>query len=302
MLFYYLYVFSAQSLNIYFLSKINLLWGFAVACCEGFCFSGLLKEFFFVIRNKTVLNVIAELKEMYPMDPKVQEDYKVREIFKRTTFMCNALVIACQGFTLSWAFYPIMRSTVMLIIFGGPFEKELAFFVVYTYDPYKNYLIWILTSLGELNGALMAGCFFLAVDLHLLIIIQHCCMHMDYISMKLETYIPTGNDQVDLPFLDPLIRLHIKVLRFSDVCSEAFELCILVNFFISTLLVCLIAFVILFGEVEDSIKGVVFLLACLLQIWVICFLGQKLIDSVSIFYSSIKKKSNNEFSTERKGC
>lgn len=67
----------------------------------------------------------------------------------------------------------------------------------------------------------------------------------------------------------------------TEIINKSFDLTILVNFFISSAAVCFISFVIMFGDAEQKVKGVVFVGACLLQIWIICFMGQMLIDSVS---------------------
>lgn len=73
-----------------------------------------------------------------------------------------------------------------------------------------------------------------------------------------------------------------KYFRLANTINDAFDYTILVNFFISTIAICFIAFVIMFGDPEQTVKGVLFLSACMLQIWIICFMGQMLIDSVRL--------------------
>ncbi|KAL5283396.1 GPROR8.2 family protein [Megaselia abdita] len=279
MFIYYTYLVTGEAVNIYFLFNENILWSFGAASCVFFCLTGHFKEISFALSNKAVLNAVAELRDMFPKEVKLQKEYKVQEYFHATHFMLKVFVSVCFGFAFGWAAYPTIKSTIKLIIFGPPYERELAYFIYYPYDPFENNWYYILTFIGEFNGACMAAAFFLSVDLILLVIVQNCCMHFDYIAMKIETYSPSQNDEDDSQFLNGLVELHIKILKLSSVINDAFQLCILFNFFISSINSCLIAFPILFGGLEDAIKGSLFLAACLLQVWIICFMGQMLIDS-----------------------
>ncbi|KAL5286421.1 GPROR8.2 family protein [Megaselia abdita] len=213
---YFSYLFIGQAWNAWdnFHSRDTLLIAFGAASCDGFCVAALLKEIVFAIQNKTMLSVTAELKNLFPKDLKMQEAYKALEYRKKTTFLLTSLVCACLGFTMGWAVYPIIKPTIKLAIFGPPFEKEFAFYIKYPYDQYGSNFNFIITTLGELIGGIMSGTLFLSVDLILSAIIYNCCMHMDYISRTIENYIPTGDDVIDLGVLDPLIKLHINILKW----------------------------------------------------------------------------------------
>lgn len=182
--------------------------------CFIFGFSALMKEFVFMIQTKTMLSVTAELNTLFPKDFKLQTAYHVKEYHRKVNFLLTCLVTACLGFTMGWAIYPIIKLTVKMLIFGPPVEKEFAFFMDYPYDAFKSNFIYGVTFLGEIMAALMVGTLFLSVDMILSAIIYNCCMHLDHISRTIENYIPTGDSETDLAFLDPLIKLHIKILKW----------------------------------------------------------------------------------------
>lgn len=68
--------------------------------------------------------------------------------------------------------------------------------------------------------------------------------------------------------------------------NSAFQVCILGSFLISTQMICCIGLLMLLGGLEVIIKSVIFLGACLLQVWIICHIGQMLIDSVWLILRS----------------
>lgn len=215
---YFLCLFVGQASNVPNLlaDKSTFILGLASISCEAFCISGLLKEFLFVVvKHKTMLEVIGELKEMFPKNNDLLEEYKAREVLEKTNFRLRSLVHTCYGFIVAWTFYPVLKGIVIYYVVGPPFEKELAFFIQYWYDPYANYWNFAITTVGEFIGGSMAGTFFLSVDLVLLVIIHNCCMHLDYISMKIEGYLPKDSDIDNNVFLDPLVELHIRILKYN---------------------------------------------------------------------------------------
>lgn len=219
MFIYYFCLFVMQFSNVTTLmsKKETFLFGLASGSCEAFCVSGLLKELLFIIRKKTMMNVIDELRDMWPKSAELQAEYNARKTLDQTVFRLKALVLASYGFVISWSFYPILKGCLLYVILGPPFRKELAFFVRYTYDPFKNNRNFLITTFGEAVGGISAGTFFMAMDLILLVIIHNCCMHLDFVSGKILNFVPSGRDIDDNAFLDPLIELHIRCLKYG--CS-----------------------------------------------------------------------------------
>lgn len=212
---YFFYLFLGQAVSAYenFHSRDTLLIAFGSTSCDGFCVAGLLKEIVFIIQNKELLGVIDSLKELFPTDLILQKTYLVKENLKKTNFLLTALVSACLGFTMGWAIYPILKPSIKYLIWGPPFEKMFAFYIKYPYDQYGSNFNFIITTCGELIGGIVSGTLFLSVDLVLSVIVYNCCMHLDYISRTIENYVPIGDDIVDFKFMEPLIKLHINILK-----------------------------------------------------------------------------------------
>uniref|UniRef100_T1GVC6 Odorant receptor n=1 Tax=Megaselia scalaris TaxID=36166 RepID=T1GVC6_MEGSC len=69
------------------------------------------------------------------------------------------------------------------------------------------------------------------------------------------------------------------LLFLSELVNDTFQVCILINFMLSSLAICFLLFQICLSGPEMFLKYILFLSANLLQVWIVCYYGNKLSDS-----------------------
>ncbi|XP_037904907.1 putative odorant receptor 92a [Hermetia illucens] len=123
--------------------------------------------------------------------------------------------------------------------------------------------------------------FTISADILMCCIVTQLAMNFDMISREVRKFEPSGTEG-DLEFLRRLIRKHQVLLRVSEELNSIFSPSILFNFLASSLIICLVGFQATAGVAPlDFFKYLLFLLASLLQILLICYFGNMLIDSSS---------------------
>ncbi|EDX09869.1 GD14189 [Drosophila simulans] len=131
-----------------------------------------------------------------------------------------------------------------------------------------------------------ATCGSIAGDLMIFAVALQVIMHYDRLSKALREFKlqvlnePNGVNE-DLRKLQSLIANHIDILRLTDVMNEVFGVPLLLNFLASSLLVCLVGFQLTIAfNPEYFCKQVLLLTSALVEIYLLCYFSQMLMDAV----------------------
>lgn len=161
----------------------------------------------------------------------------------------------------------ISGKTIFLVNFWFPFDE-------YHLTTFPFAALWEMW-----NGFLLL-CFSLGSDLLLCAIITVISLEFDILSYDFRNS-KLASDPDRRKTFASLIERHNKLLELSDRLQKIYRFCFLHSFVISALLMCLLAFRLSTGEKDIFVSmfdaAVLEIIVC--QIWLLCYYGQKLMDS-----------------------
>ncbi|CRL04298.1 CLUMA_CG017396, isoform A [Clunio marinus] len=234
----------------------------------------VIKILYQYINRDKVAEIQGSLNEIFPKTRKEQNIFGTKnyvdELRKFTKIYGTVLVV---GFT---AF--IFKGIVILFIsktnelptsLWTPFhyERGIAFipFLLWIY-----YIVWtkiIGSFAAEITLYTMVTLFSMSFD-----ILRYKCEHIEMGESKLE--------DDELKQIKDIIIEHNKILELSKEWENIFSTFFLINFLQSSFFLCFIVFLML-SNGGMMLNYVPYLFAALSQTILICFLGQKMIDSSS---------------------
>ena len=120
----------------------------------------------------------------------------------------------------------------------------------------------------------------LASDLLLYLIIIIISMEFDFLRNNLKSLKSESKDEGKFK-IKSFVERHNKLFELSDKLQRIFEPFFLYNFITSSVIMCIISFHFLFCATEPVVYtfDVFYFVNISGQIWLLCYFGQKLIDS-----------------------
>ncbi|XP_031764067.1 odorant receptor 67c isoform X2 [Galleria mellonella] len=278
--------------------------------CMGYLISAILKSYKICYYESMYENLINELRNMWPQG-KVTEDEHViiSKALKQLNFVttgfywCNyALIIGCM--------LPCYTAIIQ-IAFGQDVPKILAYLYWLPFDPLQPYVFEVLIIIQSWHTILsIMG--IVSGDLLFFIFVSHITTQFDLMSLRIEKliFVPTDqqliniyplaihnkhkrNDQVastemqneeiredvhQKELLDIILR-HRTLIRLCADVESLFSFSLLINFINSSVIICFLSFVIVVVEKWYEFMYKTAMVTILSQTWLICWFGQKLLDS-----------------------
>ncbi|KAI8128672.1 Odorant receptor 67c [Lucilia cuprina] len=255
-------------------SKDTVLGAIAVAPCIGFSLVADFKQLALVLNKKIVQKHFDQMESIFPNTIKQQERNRLHyheRIMHRVMIIFSIL---CLAYTSTFSLYPACKSFVQYYFLGAEkFERRFGFLIWYPYDSTGKTWVYWLTYMGQVHGAYLAGVAFLSADLLLVTSVTQLNMHFDYLSNELTQYEPdVKHEKADLEFLSRIIKHHINCLELSEHVDNIFSFSLLLNFLMASLTICFIGFQVTTSSLEVIIMYCIFLLASMLQVFIVCFL------------------------------
>ncbi|XP_016991121.2 LOW QUALITY PROTEIN: odorant receptor 85b-like [Drosophila rhopaloa] len=269
--------------SIYFRSAYSsgkLLEAVTVLSYIGFIIVGMSKMCFIWWKKAAMNGMVRELEEIYPRGKMQEQRYKLEKYLRscsRISFTYSLLYSL-----LIWTFnlFSIMQFLV--------YEKWLNIREVGKTLPYFMYIPWkwednwtyYLVLFSQNFAGYTAAAGQISSDLLLSSVATQVVMHFDYLSESMETHELTGDCEKDSVFLTNTVRYHERILRLSDVMNEIFGIPLLLNFMVSSFVICFVGFQMTVGVSPDMItKLFLFLFSSMSQVYLICHYGQLVADA-----------------------
>ncbi|XP_017048117.1 LOW QUALITY PROTEIN: putative odorant receptor 92a [Drosophila ficusphila] len=268
---------------VHIMSTTTLLEATAVAPCIGFSFMADFKQFGLTVNRKRLVQLLDDLKEIYPVDLESQRKYHVPFYQKHMSRVMNLFTILCMTYTSSFSFYPAIKSTIKYYLLGSEiFERNYGFHILFPYDAETDLRVYWVSYWGLAHCAYVAGVSYVCVDLLLITTITQLTMHFNFIADDLEAY--DGGEHTDeenIQYLHNLVVYHARALDLSEEVNNIFSFLILWNFIAASLVICFAGFQITASNVEDIVLYFIFFSASLVQVFVVCYYGDEMISSSS---------------------
>ncbi|XP_022220256.2 odorant receptor 85b isoform X1 [Drosophila obscura] len=270
---------------IYFcmvISEGNLLEAVTVMSYIGFVAVGFIKIFFIRWKKTALSALMQELEDMFPRGKVQEAKFQLEEYLRscsRISFNYGLLYIV-----LIWTFnlFPVMELIV--------FEKWLKIREVGKLLPYLLYVPWkwddnwsYYLLLGALNIAgITSAAAQISSDLLLCSVATQLVMHFDHLARSMEHHNLSGNWPEDSRFISEVVRYHERILRLSDVVNDILGVPLLLNFMVSSFVICFVGFQMTVGVSPDMItKLFLYLVSSMSQVYLICHYGQLVADASS---------------------
>ncbi|XP_022220278.2 odorant receptor 85c [Drosophila obscura] len=262
------------------LAQGKILEAITVTTYIGFVFVGMSKMFFIWWKKPALSEVMRDLEQIYPKGREAEEEYRLQSFLRSSSRI--SVTYALLYSVLIWTFnlFSIMQFVV--------YEKLLHIRVVGLALPYTVYYPWNWEAPWSFNLLLFCQNFAgytsaagqISTDLLLCAVATQLVMHFDYLSRVLEGHKLSGKWEKDSRFLINTVKYHQQILRLSAVVNDIFGIPLLLNFMVSTFVICFVGFQMTVGVPPDiMIKLFLFLFSSLCQVYLICHYGQLIADA-----------------------
>ncbi|KRG00647.1 odorant receptor 85c [Drosophila mojavensis] len=250
----------------------------------GFIGVGLSKMFFVWLNKATLSHIVRDLEDLFPRDKPAQVacklDYYLNSC-SRISFMFSMLYsVAIWTFNLfnliQYVIYDWWLQTRIV-------PETLPYPVYVPWDPGHG-LKYLLMFFNQNFAGYTSAAGQVSTDLLLCAVITQIIMHFNYLSQKFEDHQLTGDWAQDSRLLSEVVHYHNRLLRLSDQLNEIFGVPLILNFLISSFVLCFVSFELTVGvRPDEAIKLLLFLGCSLSQAYLICYHGQLIVDASSGF-------------------
>ncbi|KAH8332417.1 hypothetical protein KR074_002998, partial [Drosophila pseudoananassae] len=264
------------------LSDGKLIEAVTVMSYIGFVFVGMSKMFFIWSKKRELSNMVEELEMIYPKNTIQEEKYRLQSYLRSCSRI--SITYSILYLILIWTFnlFNMMQYLV--------YEKLLKSRNVGKILPYPQYFPWMwegnlsfyIQFVSENFAGHTSASGQISTDLLLCAVSTQIVMHFDYLGRVLEHHKLTGDWKKDSIFLVEIIRYHQRILRLTETINKIFGLPLLLNFMVSTFVICFVGFQMTVGVPPDLlVKLFLFLFSSLCQVYLICHHGQLIADASS---------------------
>ncbi|XP_059050514.1 odorant receptor 4-like [Achroia grisella] len=285
---------------------------FRMIPCIGFLPLAILKSYKILCYESVYENLIAELRSMWPQGKVTEDEHNVirkalrqLQIVLKGYYWCNyGLVISCVA---------PCYITIIKNIFGKNEPGVLPFLWWVPFDPLQH-IVFELIVLIQTWHAILVMSFILSGDLLYFFFISHITTQFDLLSIRINRFIlvptdeqlintyPLGihyktfkNDHTLLEVAEVqntkintavhekeifnIILRHRTLIRLCGDVESIFSFSLLISFLNSSVIICFSNFCCVVIEKWYEFMYKSFLITTLCQTWLICWYGQKLLDS-----------------------
>ena len=255
--------------------------------------SASLNGVILILQKNNIRKIVAELKILFESRNKDLNEGSLKmkgylDGYNRIMKTFAAIIIfgnlACGAF---WLPYSINGSVYYAVNFWFPFDEY-------------RVAIFPFVQLYTQLMAFLAFSFILVPNSLLLVLVTVITMEFGFLNSNLKLMKLKKNEiAINMTYF---IDRHNKLLDICETLKVMFEPILLCNFLISSLIMCMISFQLLTtaSNTLTHMIDILYIATFATQIWLLCFFGQKLIDSSSavgdkIYGCDWTDLDNNEF-------
>ncbi|KAL7728637.1 hypothetical protein ACLKA6_012628 [Drosophila palustris] len=266
----------------------NIVEAIMVMSYIGFIFVGMSKMAFVWWKKAALNGIMQELEEIFPRNKDDQSAYQLDrylESCSRLSFNFSLLYSV-----LIWT-YNLFNIAEYLV-----YELWLQTRVVDLTLPYMMYIPWnyagnwsyYVLLVAQIFAGLTSAAGQVSSDLLLCAVATLIIMHFDFLSRTIESRQLSGDWSKDSKFLSGTVQYHERLLALSAELNEIFGVPLLLNFLISSFVICFVGFQMTVGvPPEVLIKLLLFLVSSLSQVYLICHHGQLIADASTGIASAV---------------
>lgn len=230
-------------------------------------------------QRKKLTQLIGFLQRIYPNGRQEQVKYRIPKAKKELRLLMINFASSYMTLINAFNFIPVIMAVVDFFE-NGVWKMELPYFIWYPFDSDSAFTI---IYLQQIWGGFTTVIAILAINLFLGATVTQFCIQFDVLNTKLKLLHPHKDNYLkDMKRISEIIKNHCDLIENFSVLEHLFSVSILVNYIMSSLIICLVGFQVVAGE--DSfviIKFLLFLICSLLQTMTMSYFGNQIIERVS---------------------
>ncbi|XP_013165286.1 PREDICTED: odorant receptor 85b-like [Papilio xuthus] len=222
---------------------------FTMMPCVGYLLLCSVKSYKILYYRPVYENLITELRDMWPQDAVTKEEYDIVRL----------------------ALVRLRRNIKGFLALGFMLPTDALFWVFLSH----------ITTQFDLLAIRLKKMFYVPLDEQLIekYPLGNMLLFLQCDTDNIEFNNNNESEKVYQKKLVDVILKHRALIRMSGVVENQFTFSLLINFINSSIIICFCGFCCMFVEKWNEITYKFFLTTATLQIWLVCWYGQKLLDS-----------------------
>lgn len=251
--------------------------------CIGYIMLSFAKVFTIWLKRPELDAVMRHFDALWPRSLTAQRHHRVDMYIAQANQLMRTYAYIQMIMIWFFNFFPIASITLYRIAGGGLSQRlEFPYPVWYPFDE-RAPVIFELTYVSQFWAAYFSAVAILGADMLLCSLVVQLCMHYDALAAQLCEYRPVGGGRADAAQLRRCVQLHDRLLGIGHQLDGIFGVCVLFNVLSSIVILCMLAFLVLTAGISMAVvKYMMTLVTCTGQIYMVCLLGEKCVDAVSI--------------------
>ncbi|XP_026754290.3 odorant receptor 4-like [Galleria mellonella] len=279
--------------------------------CAAYAYLAMAKSFYYVAKQDLYKNLVTELREMWPKGFVSKEEHDIiNRAKKQLMFVTQAYYWCNISLMIIFMVPPLYMAVKRLAGYEAPWM--MPFFFWYPFDPFQPIIYEVALCLQTWLGTTVVLSI-VSGDTLFCIFLSHITTQFDLLSLRIRKlfYVPIDdqlkrtyplgvysleyfnrNDKQTMKSYDDkeweviyqkeileIIQRHLALIRLAGDVESLNGFQLLVNFFNSSILLCFCGFCCVIIEKVTEILYKIFLSAILLQTWLLCWYGHRLLES-----------------------
>ncbi|XP_030376285.1 odorant receptor 85c-like [Scaptodrosophila lebanonensis] len=246
----------------------------------GFVIVGIAKMLVVWWKKSALSEFMHVLEQLYPSTVAEQQDYRLQRYQSFCAWVSIGFATLYSVLIWTYNLFGIMQYLLYeRLLQTRVVDQTLPYFMYIPWENYDNWSYYLLFFMQNFAGYTSAAGQ-ISTDLLLCAVASQLIMHYDYLARQIEQKKLKGCWQQNSEFLIHTVRYHERLLSLSARINHIFGVPLLLNFLVSSFVICFVGFQMTVGvSLDTMIKLTLFLVSSMCQVYLICHYGQLVEDA-----------------------
>ncbi|KAG6443513.1 odorant receptor 67c [Manduca sexta] len=264
-----------------------------IAPCIIISILSVMKSMSIIIYEKKVYQLMENLRMMEAHERNRENTAERRKIIEKGVNFLNLVInVLCGLYLIMFVCFAFSPLVLMILKYMkmNEIEFKLPFFIAYPFDPY-NIKVWPMVYLRQLGTEIVTVSNMCVADFIFCIFCSYITIQFRLLQYDIE-HVITGtresiyNDEMHggkiRNKLVEIIKWHQELIMCVNLLENIYSISMLFNFISSSVIICLTGFNVTENhDIVLVITFITFLFMGLVEIFLLCFFGDMLIDASS---------------------
>lgn len=251
----------------------------------GFVLVCVNKMLFVWWKRPQLTEVMEILEDIFPKKKEEQIAFRLDEYLSSCSKISFTFSLLYSVLIWTYNLFNVMQYFFYEVVFGTRHVQLTLPYIMYLPWNWQGHWSYYLLLFSQNFAGYTSAAGQVSTDLMLCAVATLIIMHYDHIARTIERKQLSGVWAEDSRFIAHIVRYHERLLSLSGHLNDVFGVPLLLNFLISSFVICFVGFQMTVGvEPDVMIKLFLFLFSSLCQVYLICHHGQLMADAVGRLY------------------